>query len=455
MPSLRVVLVVALLVAGCSGDDGGSGDDPDASGTSSVPVSSVVSTTTLRPPVPTDPAPLPNATIGELVIPCSPVDATELPDRPGITADTILIGTGSDRGGIATPGAGVGIAEMVETLADHCNASGGLHGRDVQVVEYDAAAEEATARVRAACEEVVALVGHAFLQLVEEVLTALDCGLARYPAAGDLLPPQPRTLHGHLTGAFADPAATQIALVGPDTAAAGDERAAHRAAIEATGGPLAVVTEIAYPIDRQPDWDRLVGEARFSGAGQVFVVGGCDQAVVPFASVAEAAGWSPVLVATATAYDPACLEVPSPDRFFVEVPFLPFEDGDAAPATAEHAALLDRVAAPRTGNAILAASAFWRWAVDAAACLGEVDADCAAPIGDGGWTGGGLHVPVAADGSTGGCAVVVGIEDGAFVRRLPVEPGTYACDDGLSVVPPDPPGEADEDPAGAVGDAES
>lgn len=389
---------------------------------------SSTTTSTLRPPVPTDPPRPPAAMIGDLVLPCSPTALTPIDDTVGVTDTSIAIGTGSDRGGIGTPGAGLGIVEMIESLADHCNAHGGLHGRDIRVIEYDAAAVETVDRVQQACEEVSALVGHAFLQLVEETLAAIECRLARYPAGSGLLAPAPTRLHAPLTAAFADPEAARIVLVGPDTPVERAARAAHEAAITATGGPLQVVGSVAYPIDRVPDWDLLVADARATGAGQVLIVGGCDQAVVPFVAVADRAGWAPVVVASATAYETGCLDVATPERLLLELPFLPFEDGEAAPAAAAHGELLALTAAPRTGIGLLAASAFWRWAVDTAACPMSVGEDCASPLAGIDWSAGGLHTPVSPDGTTPGCAVVMGIEDGAFVRRLPVEPGTYECE---------------------------
>lgn len=435
MRTRRLVAVAALVAFGCSdGPSTTSDPGPSAEERSSVATASTTTTTTLRPPVPTDPPLPPAPTIGELEIPCGPTDPLVIA-RPGVSDQSITIGTGSDRGGIATPDAGIGTIEMIEALADHCTALGGLHGRDLQVVEYDAAAAETVDRVRQACEEVVALVGHSFLQVVEEVLTALDCGLARYPAGDDLTEIPPIRLHGQLAAAFADPAAAQIVLVGPDTPTARVARDTHRAALDVAGGPLVVVGSVAYPIDRVPDWDRLVGEARSTGAGQVVLTGGCAQAVLPFVDVAARAGWAPMIVATPAAYEAACLDVATPDRLLVELPFLPFEDGADAPTVSAHADLLDLTAAPRTGNGLLAATAFWRWAVDFAACPGGVGDDCASPITED-WTAGGLHPPLGPDGSGTGCAVVMGIVDGAFVRRLPVDPGTYDCTEAFTLPAP-------------------
>lgn len=430
MRRLCSFVLVAVIAAGCSGDDAQSGPDTDEIDAASTSVADPSSTTTLRPPPPTDPPERADPTIGDLVIPCRPLDPVALPARPGVTDEAVTIGTGSDRGGIGTPGAGNGIIEMIEVLAELCNASGGVAGRDVRVIDYDAAAFEAVERVTEACLETVALVGHQFLQEVETALSAAGCGLPLFTGGTWLTPTSPFVLHGHLAALFTDPAtAGDVVLVGPDTALAAARRAERRRALETTGPLLTVVGEVAYPIDAVPDWDRITGQARALGAGQVHVDGGCDQAVLPFVDVAERAGWRPVVVATASAYDVACLETPQPDRLLIEIPFLPFEDGDAAPATAAHAALLDRTGAPRTGAGLLAASEFWRWASVADDCLVSLDAECYrnGRLSQMSWTAGGLHPPLAADGTSEGCAVVLGVEDAAFVRRLPSDPGVYDC----------------------------
>jgi len=436
---LCTLVLAATVIAACS-DDGGSTPNPgalEAEIADSVPGSTT--TTTLRPPPPTDPPEREDPTIGSLVIPCRPADATSLPDRPGVTSEVVTIGTGSDRGGIGTPGAGNGIVEMIEVLADFCNSRGGLHGRDLRVIEYDAAAFEAADRVEEACAEVVALVGHAFLQEIETALSAAACGLPLYTGGTDLTPTSPFALHGHLAAAFTDPgSAAEIVLVGPDTPLSAADRAARRQAIELAGGVISVVGEVAYPIDSIPDWETIAGQVRALGGGQVHIDGGCEQSVLPFVDVAERADWRPVIIATATAYDEACLSTLQPDRLLIELPFLPFEDGALAPATAAHGELLDQIGAPRTGSGLLAASEFWRWASSAEACLSDVDSACFAQAraGQAAWTAGGLHGAVEPDGSSEGCAVILGVEEGRFVRRLPTEPGTYDCSPERSVVLP-------------------
>ena len=208
------LLTVVLLTTACGADDGGNGAGSADESTDSADVGAgPTSSTTLRPPPPTDPPERPDPTIGDLVVPCRPREPIALPERPGITAETVVIGTGSDRGGIGTPEAGIGIIEMVEALVDLCNAEGGIHGRDVRVVEYDAAAFEASERVEEACTEVVALVGQQFLQEVETALTAVACGLPLFSAGTGLVPTSPFGVQGHLAALFTDPAAAGVVVL--------------------------------------------------------------------------------------------------------------------------------------------------------------------------------------------------------------------------------------------------
>ena len=446
------ILCLLAVVATACGDD--SAPDarelqlPGTSGAADVTTSSPASaatgdpattSTTLRPPPPTEPPEREAPTIGDLEIPCAPSELVELPELPGISDEAITIGTGNDRGGPNLADAGAGLLEMVEVLADHCNANGGIAGRDVRVVDYDAAGTEAIDRVEEACVEVAALVGHRFFQAVEVDLTAVGCGLPSFAVGAGFGNGSPFALHGHLSALFADPdRGANVVLIGPDTVGGATLRTARRSAIDAAG-PLTVLGEFAYPVDGAVNWTQIVSAARATGAGQVHLDGGCGHGVLPFQQTSADAGWEPIVVATAAAYDSACLASPRPDRLLIELPFLPFEDGRAAPATQQHAELLTRGFAPQTGNGILAASAFWQWASSASECLGS-DLDCYAEFNAGltDWTAGGLHRALDPAEPSGACAVVLGIEEGAFVRRLPAEPGTYECEPDFSVVLPAP-----------------
>jgi hypothetical protein len=263
---LSLLVTAAMLAAACSDDPGSTDPDPTARAAEVAASMSPTSTTTttLRPRVPTDPPPRVPATIGDLEIPCAPSDAVALTDQSGVTDDAIVIGTGSDRGGHATVGAGVGVIEMIEVLADHCNAHGGILGRDILVREYDVAVVEARLRVAEACEETAALVGHAFLQLFAAELTASACGLPSYPNGPGLLRSNLVPLHGVLSALFLDPNnAAGVAVVGPDTLAGALDRERVVSAI-AVGAPiLKVVGNLAYSIALQTGTGSLLRRGRW------------------------------------------------------------------------------------------------------------------------------------------------------------------------------------------------
>lgn len=428
-----VLLVVGMIAAACSDTD--AGPDPGGSDVAPSTTAGTVTASTLVPPVPTDPPEIDRPMIGELEIPCGVHDSVDLAAMPGVDDESITVGTGNDRGGTATFNAGRGMSEAVLAVAGYCNSLGGIAGRDIVVVSYDAAVVETQQRVADACEEVLAMVGFRYLMAAEATIAAARCGLPTFAVRS--LTRSPFPLHGHFAAIFAAPAeAGLVVLVGPDTPTGAVDRQLRADALSISPVPIEVVGEIGYPIDEAPDWGVIVAEARATGAGLVHLSGGCDHAVVPFLEIAAAAGWGPLVLATTSAYDPSCLADPDlVGRLLIELPLLPFEDGDAAPATAAHAELLDGIGAPRTGDALMAVSSFWRWVVSTAMCGPELDRACLIETSGriDAWDAGGLHAVEFVDGTTEPCVVVMGVDEGAFVRLLPAEPGTYDCTPDWSV----------------------
>ena len=434
---IAALAALALLSVSCAGD--GDATSPQASTPPSTGTGSTT-TTTLVPPTPTDPPEIPRPVIGDLDLPCGTVDDVELDPGPGVDDESIVIGTGNDRGGLATFDAGRGLTEAVAALADHCNGLGGLAAREIVVVDFDAAGVETAERIVEACAQVHAMVGFRYLEGLLAAATAAECALPLVPAPASSLGTQVR-LHGHLAALFGAPLeAGSVALVGPDTVSGVLARQQRAAALVGDGSPfpLTVTADLGYPVDVPPDWSGIVGAVRFSGAGAVHIDGGCEHAVVPFLRTAREAGWDPVVVATVSAYDDACLADPElVTRLLVELPILPFEDGEAAPATLIHQEILSLTGAPLTGDALLAASAFWKWAVAVDRCGSALDRACVdrqAGLVDN-WTAGGLHPAVGADGSAEPCAIVLGAPEGEWTRLLPTEPGTYECNPDWAVAP--------------------
>lgn len=445
---LSVMLaIVAAVAIGCGGDD----SEPASAPTLGVGVpdaavdDEVVTTDTLVPPTPTDPPRPAPPMLGELEVPCGrPGDGADV----GIDADRIVIGVGNDRGGLYTPWSGTGVVEAVRSLADRCNSLGGVAGRQIVVEEFDAAVVEVEERMAEACENVFSLVGHAYLlDHVGEPARA-GCGLPSFPAWGPgtgdevdgvvsalTATPVPVPIHGEVAALIVSPSdAGRLALIGPRTAGGAAMRARRVFALLLSELPFEVVADIGYGVEQDPEWKDVVNAARRADAGAVRIDGSCRSVLLPFLRAAADVDWDPAVVAGDGAYDPECIADATDVSFarvLVEMPFLPVSDGADARATTAIAEMFAEVDVPLTGDSLRAASAFWLWATAAEACGAQLDRACvieeAAAIDE--WTAGGLHTVT--DPGTSviePCVVLLGVDDGEFVRRLPEAAGELDCD---------------------------
>jgi len=401
------------------------------------------STTTLLPPIPSDPPAIEGPSIGTLSIPCGRGGEGArfaIADRPGVDGDTITIGTGNDRGGLHTFDSGRVMPDAVEAMAGYCNELGGLLGREVLVREYDAAVVETAERVAAQCDEVIAVVGQGYLRADDAATAGELCELPTFEGwLDDLTVGDPVVLVGYLHAASIEPAAERVVLVGPDTPSAIRANENRAAALQNSSVPAVVVATLTYPVDAPADWDVLAQAVRDADAGLVRIDGACASAVVPFVNAFAADDALPLFLGDSSAYDHTCISdadaagVPI-ERLLIELPFHPVEDGDAAPVTARYAELLDELAVEPTGDAFLAASAFWRFAVAVDSCdlrLGRTCLSEASTALDG-WTAGGLHRTIGTGLGGDTCVVIMGIAGGRFERRVPEEPGVFDCDPSLS-----------------------
>src|SRR3954452_10976013 len=122
---LTGVVALVVLVAAC----GGNGRSSDTSPTTGAAGSTA---TTAQPSGPT---------FGDAALPCGPAPAgqTNTGGEKGVTADTITIGSGDDRGFSQAPGLNKEMTEAVQDLVKVCNDAGGINGRKLQLKTYDAA----------------------------------------------------------------------------------------------------------------------------------------------------------------------------------------------------------------------------------------------------------------------------------------------------------------------------
>lgn len=95
---------------------------------------------------------------GDLTDVCGPGDAAG-DTAQGVTDDSISVGTISDPGFVGRPGLNQELFDASNVFVEWCNAAGGINGREIEVVERDAALTEYKQRITEACQEDFMLVG--------------------------------------------------------------------------------------------------------------------------------------------------------------------------------------------------------------------------------------------------------------------------------------------------------
>ena len=419
-----LLLAFGLLAAACSSGEEPATDDPALSELLAPSGDGAAddSTTTLLPPTPTDPPEIEGPMFAGRPVECGGRLTTVGAGVIGVDGSTITIGTGNDRGGFFAGDAGRSMPDAVAAMAGLCNELGGLAGRTVVVRDYDAAVVEVAGRATQQCDEVAALVGYGFLDDVSGVEAWSACGLPLLPG-WDRAVIEPPLLLAHGIAALGDPAALVVAVIGPQTSSGALTRTATVEALTADGFTVAV--DAAYAVTGPMDWDELAADLRRAEVGLVHVDGGCTGVLVPLLAALDGESIAPFVIGGHRAYDPVCIAEGATsstfDRLMLELPFLPLEDGEAAPATAAYADALERFLVPVTGDSLLAAAAFWRFA-DATSGCPALERSCLQVATLAEWDGLGLFPA----GENSACRVVLGVSEGEFVRITPEEPGEFA-----------------------------
>ena len=150
---------------------------------------------------------------GTLASPCGPAPAgfdASASKETGVSADKIKIGVISDRAGpVKLPTASV--EESVRAFVGYCNDLGGINGRKLDLVAYDAKLFDGLAAAKQACNDnLFALVGSGVVFDDKGAQAIIDCGLVEVPAytatstkagADRLVQPLPNPTYTFPTGA--------------------------------------------------------------------------------------------------------------------------------------------------------------------------------------------------------------------------------------------------------------
>lgn len=198
--------------------------------------------------------------------------------------------------------------------------------------------------------------------------------------------------------------------------------------------------DLAYNINGEEDWTPFVRELQNGEVTHVYFAGSCLPNYQALRQTTTLNEFDAIWTSDANFYEANCAAANtdgSMDNTFVRMAFMPFEEAEANPATADFLAVLEQAdVAPSLLGAQSVAS-FLLWATAAKECGSELTRQCVIDQIDtiDEWTSGGLHVPMTPrDNNMPTCGMLVELRGTEYVRAAPAEPGTFACDDSWRMI---------------------
>lgn len=393
---------------------------------------------------------------GDLENVCQEGEGGEASDT-GVTADSIQVGSITDKGFAARPGLNEEMYDAAVAFAAWCNEHGGINGRELIIADRDAALTDFNARIIDSCAEDFALVGGGAVlddadnggrvacglpnisgYVVSEAARAAELQVQPVPNPVDQLSfgsyqliaeqnPELIDRYGVITSAFGS-----VLNVRDDTVAAAEDAG------------FTVVYSDEYNSAGEANWDPFVSEMQAADV-QVFEFVGEPTFFGQLLLSMEAVGFRPqIMTQSANFYDANFLETSGSiaENVHVRTQFTPFELADENPATADYLEIMERYN-PGGKTALLgmqAMSAYMLFAQSAAACGADLTRAClleqASSVAE--WTGGGLHARQdLVTGSPSPCFVMLDPVGDAFeINEELTEPtdGIFNCEDD-NVVP--------------------
>jgi hypothetical protein len=351
------------------------------------------------------------AGFGDLEGVCQDGDASGATDV-GVTDDTIQVGTITDKGFSARPGLNEEMYDTAVAFAAWCNEHGGINGRELVVVDRDAALTDYTARIVDACSQDFALVGGGAVLDESDNGERVNCGLpniAGYvvsePArSADLqVQPVPNPVGRMNFGPYqviAERFPELIDRYGTITSSFGsvvNQRDDTVAAATALG--FTAVYQEEYNSQGEPTWRPFV-DALQAADVQVLEFVGEPTFYAQLLEQMDTVGYRPaVMIQQSNFYDStfAANAGGFAENVHVRLQYTPLEMADENPATADYLELMDRYN-PDGKVALLgmqAMSSYLLFAQAASACGADLTREClieeASSIEE--WTAGGLHAP--------------------------------------------------------------
>ncbi|KAB2341537.1 ABC transporter substrate-binding protein [Actinomadura rudentiformis] len=421
-----VVLALALVASGCgsnrsgSAETGGDGRSPAASA----------------------------ATFGDLPSPCGPGAAKGATDQ-GVTAGSIKIGYGDDRGFAAAPGLSEEVGDAIDSMIKWCNQQGGILGRKLVGTRYDAALTNAAAVMKKACASDFMLVGEGFAYDEAAEPVRVGCDLPAVPAftigpnanmGPDKYEPMPFPVDRYNASGLAA-LLKVVPGFGKNPAMVLSDSPPIKAAsakVTVALGKLGVkVKDCGITISQNGESNYVPFAQKFKdcGASALWTSNGPIPSQMGMFEALGRIGSKPPKVAEAQWYSQVAAQwngkSHAVDGLVTSLSFQPFENADKVTAVKQY---LDLVRADKGKPALLgmsATSAFLLWATAAKKCGDDLTRKCMvsglSTVHQ--WTGGGLHAPSDPGGNLpSNCSLVVRLDGGTWKQVYPEKASEFSCD---------------------------
>jgi hypothetical protein len=421
-----VVLAVALATTGC----GSSRSESPATGGASTSSANAATT------------------FGDLPSPCGPGAVKGATDQ-GVTATTIQIGYGDDRGFAAAPGLGEENGDAIDAMIKWCNQQGGILGRKIVGTRYDAALTNAAAVMKKACAADFMLVGEGFAYDEAAEPVRVGCGLPAVPSytigpnsnmGPDKFEPMPFPVDRYNASGLAALIKLVPEFAKNPTMVLSDSPPVQAASAKVTTalGKLGVkVKDCGIKISQNGEANYVPFAQKFKdcGASALWTSNGPIPSQMGLFEALGRIGSKPPKVVEAQWYSEAAAQwngkSHAVDGLVTAISYQPFENADKVPAVKQY---LDLVRADGGKSAMLgmsATSAFLLWSTVAKGCGDDLTRKCMvsglSAIHE--WTGGGLHAPSDPGANLPSqCALVVRLEGGTWKQAYPETAGEFSCD---------------------------
>jgi len=385
---------------------------------------------------------------GDLPSPCGRASASSAStaSEQGVTATSITIGYGDDAGYPQSPGLEHEMSDAVKAMIKWCNAQGGINGRQITGVYYDAKLTNVNSVMVTACKQVFMLVGEGFALDGSAEAIRQGCGLPAFPgySVGSDFANAPLMYQGvpNPIDRTPDEFAIQMAKAFPDKVAKAAVMYANYPSTQQTAEKvLQTYPSFGYhflgcpqvfSILGEPDYKPFVQKLKDCGAQVVYYTGSDEPYLENILDAAAQLDYHPIWMGDTNLYDqvfPKWNSGGNGNNVYVRTAFVPVEQAAGNKAVSDYLHVMK-------GNGDVsvlgeqATSSFLLWATAAKACGPALTRACvmANLAGVHRWTSGGLHAPTDPGRNLPPeCGMALKMAGTTWAQAMPQAPGGFDC----------------------------